>query len=99
MYRYFSPAQEFHSFFFHNDLEHLLGLIAAQLFLREEEHADTVFSLSADIKAFFFTDLLKKFVGDLKKDTDTITGFSFCILTSTMLKILYDLKIIGNCIM
>lgn len=38
-------------------------------------------------------------MGDLKKDTDTITGFSFCILTSTMLKILYDLKSIGNCIM
>ena len=83
---------------FHDDLEHLLCLGTFDLLLWEKELGYTVFSLSADIKAFFFTDLLK-FVGDLKKDTDTITGFSFCILTSTMLKILYDLKSIGNCIM
>ena len=97
--RYCTPSKKLQAFFFHDDLEHLLCLGTFDLLLWEKELGYTVFSLSADIKAFFFTDLLKKFVGDLKKDTDTITGFSFCILTSTMLKILYDLKSIGNCIM
>mgnify|MGYP007116398016 CR=1 FL=1 len=59
----------------------------------------TPYSLSPPISKPSFLQTFLKFVGDLKKDTDTITGFSFCILTSTMLKILYDLKSIGNCIM
>ena len=39
-----SPAQELHALFFHNDLEHLPGLVALQLILGEEEHSDTVIS-------------------------------------------------------
>ena len=94
-----TPSQKLQSLFFHDDLEHLLCLGTFDLLLREKELGYTVFSLSTNVKALFFTDLLKKFMGNLKKDTDTIAGFSFCILTSTMLKILYDLKSIGNCIM
>ena len=90
--RHFTPAEEFHSFFFHNDLEHLLGLIAAQLFLREEEHADTVFSLSADVHAQSPGHSGKKFVGNLGQNTDTVTGLAFRILTGSVLQILYDLQ-------
>ena len=90
--RYFTPAEEFHSFLFHNDLEHLLGLIAAQLFLREEEHTDAVFSLSADIHAQSFGHSGEKFVGDLGQNTDTVTGLAFRILTGSVLQILYDLQ-------
>ena len=94
--RHFTPAEEFHSFFFHNDLEHLLRLVAAQLFLREEEHADTVFSLSADIHAQSLCDSCKKFVGDLGQNTDTVTGLTFRILTGSVLQIFYDLQRILN---
>ena len=94
--RHFTPAEEFHSFLFHNDLEHLLRLVAAQLFLREEEHADTVFSLSADIHSQSLCDSCKKFVGDLGQNTDTVTGLTFRILTGSVLQILYDLQRILN---
>ena len=36
------PAEELHSLFFHNDLEHLLGLAPLEPVLREEEHPDAV---------------------------------------------------------
>ena len=41
-----SPAQELHAFLFHNDLEHLAGLIPLQLVLGEEKHTDSVISFS-----------------------------------------------------
>ena len=93
---HFTPAEEFHSFLFHNDLEHLLRLVAAQLFLREEEHANTVFSLSADFHAQSLCNSCKKFVGDLGQNTDTVTGLTFRILTGSVLQILYDLQRILN---
>ena len=89
---HFTPAEEFHSFLFHNDLEHLLRLVAAQLFLGEEEHTDTVFSLSADLDAKCFGNSGKKFMRDLGQNTDTVTGLAFRILTGSVLQILYDLQ-------
>ena len=93
---HFTPAKEFHSFFFHNDLEHLLRLVAAQLFLGEEEHADTVFSLSADLDSKRFGNSGKKFMRNLSQNADTVTGLAFRILTCSVLQILYDLQRILN---
>ena len=75
-------------------LPDLLRLTARKRVLREEEHADTVFSLSADIHAQSLCDSCKKFVGDLGQNTDTVTGLAFRILTGSVLQILYDLQCI-----
>ena len=42
--RHLSPAQKLHAFLFHNNLEHLAGLIPLQLILGEEKHTDSVIS-------------------------------------------------------
>ena len=55
--RHLTPAQEFHSFFLHNDLEHFAGLVLFQLILGQEELGHAVFPFAADPDAFFFTDL------------------------------------------
>ena len=44
-----SPPQEPQAFFLCNGLEHLLRTVFRKLILREEKHADTVFSLAADV--------------------------------------------------
>ncbi len=38
------------------------------------------------------TDLLKEAVGDLQKDTHTVSGLAFRILSGSVLQMLYDLK-------
>ena len=38
-------------------------------------------------------------MGDLQKDTNTVTGFSLCILTCTMLQMFYDPESIRNSFM
>ena len=43
-----SPAQELQALFLRDGLEHLLRTVFRKLILREEEHADAVFPLSAD---------------------------------------------------
>ena len=72
---------------------------AFDLVLREEELCDTIFSFLTDIKALFLTGFFEKFMGDLQKDTNTVTGFSLCILTCTMLQMFYDPESIRNSFM
>ena len=98
-YRHGSPSEKFQSFFFHNDLKHLFRLCTFDLMLWEKELCNTVFSLFTDFKAFFLTGLFEEFVRNLQKDTNTITGLSFCIFTGTMLQMFYNPERIGNCIM
>ena len=98
-YRYRTPSEKLKAFFFYDDLEHLLCLGTFDLMLWEKELGHPVFSFTTDVKALFLTDFFEKFMGDLKKDADAIAGLSFCILTCTMLQILYDLKSIGNGVM
>ena len=90
--RYFSPSQEFQSFFRYNDLKHLLGLIAAQLLLREEEHTHAIFPLSAQLNAKGLCHSFKKLVGHLGQDTDTVTGLAFCIFTGSVLQVFNDFQ-------
>ena len=55
--RHLTPAQEFHSFFLHDDLEHLAGLVLFQLIPWQEELGHAILPFAADPNAFFFTDL------------------------------------------
>ena len=90
-YRNLTPAKKFQTFFFKNDLKHLLCLCAFDLVLWEEKLCDAVFSLIANLKSLFLTGFLKKFMGNLEKNTYTVTGFAFCILTCAVLQMFYDL--------
>ena len=67
--------------------------------LWEKELANTIFSFLADFDSLFFTCFLKKFMGNLKEDTNAITCFAFCIFSGTMIQILYNPQCVGNCIM
>ena len=48
---HFAPAKEAEALFLHNDLEHLHGLAALQLPLREKEHAHAVLPLAGQFDA------------------------------------------------
>ena len=84
IYRHFAPAQELQLFLFQNILEGLHCLLVFFLSLREKEHADAIFPLSADLDAGFFRHLGKIGVGNLQQDADAIAGLSLCILTGTV---------------
>ena len=90
-YRNLTPSEKFQTFFLKNDLKHLLCLCAFDLVLREEKLCDAIFSLIANLKSLFLTGFLEKFMGNLEKDTYTVTGFAFCILTCAVFQMFYDL--------
>ena len=58
--RHFSPAEEFHSLFFHYNFKHLLCLTAFERIPGEEEHSDTVISRVFKLYAYFCRFRLKK---------------------------------------
>ena len=64
-YRHLPPAKEGQPLLLADDLKQLLCLIALQLFLREEEHADTVFPLRAQRDARSRGCFHKKLMADL----------------------------------
>ena len=90
-YRDLTPSKKFQAFFLKNDLKHLLCLCAFDLVLREEKLCDAIFSLIANLKSLFLTGFLEKFMGNLEKDTYTVTSFAFCILTCAVFQMFYDL--------
>jgi len=59
--------------------------------LWEEKLCNAVFSLITNLKSLFLTGFLEKFMGNLEKDTYTVTGFAFCILTCAVFQMFYDL--------
>jgi len=97
--RYFSPSKEFHTFLLNNDLKHTLCLIALQLILRQEEHSHTIITFPANLNSKGFCLFLKKPVRNLKHDTYSITGLTFCILTGTMFQFFHNLQCSGYCVM
>ena len=97
MYRNFSPAEEIQAFFLYNNFKDIFSLIAFQLILRQEEHPDTVISLAFQVNPQRLTDFLKELMGYLQKNTDTVSGLSFCVLSCSVFQVLYDLKRSGNC--
>ena len=90
-YRNLTPSEKFQTFFLKNDLKHLLCLCTFDLVLREEKLCDAIFSLIANLKSLFLTGFLEKFMGNLEKNTYTVTGFAFCILTCTVFQMFYNL--------
>ena len=90
-YRNLTPSEKFQTFFLKNNLKHLLCLCTFDLVLREEKLCDAIFSLIANFKSLFLTGFLEKFMGNLEKDTYTVTGFAFCILTCAVFQMFYDL--------
>ena len=90
-YRNLTPSEKFQTFFLKNNLKHLLCLCTFDLVLREEKLCDAIFSLIANLKSLFLTGFLEKFMGNLEKNTYTVTGFAFCILTCAVFQMFYDL--------
>ena len=90
-YRNLTPSEKFQTFFLKNNLKHLLCLCTFDLVLREEKLCDAIFSLIANLKSLFLTGFLEKFMGNLEKDTYTVTSFAFCILTCAVFQMFYDL--------
>jgi len=91
MRRHLTPAEQLQTFLRHNHLEHLLRLIALQLILREEKHANTKITVSTKLNTERLYCFREKFVGYLQQNADTVSGLSFRILSCTVLQILYDL--------
>ena len=91
-YRNFTPAKEFESFLFTKSLKHLHGLGPYKFILWEEEHTDTVVSFFPKCYTDFFCFFLEELVGNLHKDSDTVTGFSGRIFTCTVLKFFNNAK-------
>ena len=90
-YRNLTPSEKFQTFFLKNNLKHLLCLCTFDLVLWEEKLCDAIFSLIANLKSLFLTGFLEKFMGNLEKDTYTVTGFAFCILTCAVFQMFYNL--------
>ena len=59
------PSQQLHALLLHNNLKHLACLVALQLILGEEEHADSIFPLSAQKNTEGTAGSGKKLVGNL----------------------------------
>ena len=99
MSREITPAEELESLFLDDDLEHLFRLISRKLVLREEEHADAILALSTELDSERFCHLLKKFVGNLKHDSDTITCLALRVFSGAVLKVFHDVKCLVYCSM
>ena len=91
-YRHLPPAKEGQPLLLADDLKQLLCLIALQLFLREEEHANAVFPLRAQRDARSRGGLCKEFMADLQQDAHAIAGFSLSILPCPVFQMLHDLQ-------
>ena len=87
-----APAKEAHPLFFHDDLEHLLGLQALQGVLREKEHADAVVPLSLQRDPAFPGCFFEKVVGDLQQNADAVAGLPLGVLTGAVLQLFHDLQ-------
>ena len=87
-----TPANEGQPLLFHNNLEHLPGLIPAKLLLGKEKHAHAVLPLLAEGDAKGLRHLLKKGMRNLGQNPDAVAGFALRVLPGPMLQILHDLK-------
>lgn len=90
--RHLPPAQKFHAFLGHNDLEHLLSLIAPESVLGKEKHTYAIVPRLPQLDAALRGRLLKKLVGDLEEDAHAVTGLSLSVLSRSMLQLLHDFQ-------
>ena len=90
VYGNLTEAQEFHAFFFHDNLQHFLGLIPFQFILGQKQLGDTVFSRISNGNISLFTGFLEKTVGNLKQDTYAVSRFSFRVFSGAVFQIFHD---------
>ena len=93
---HFAPAKEAEALFLHNDLEHLHGLAALQLPLREKEHAHAVLPLAGQFDAKGFAGFGKIAVRDLGQDADAVAGLALGVLTGAVLKVFHNGQRVGH---
>ena len=98
-YRKFSPAEKGKTFFGHDDLKHLSRLTSLQFILRKEKHTHRIFPLTSNSDTGIFQHLLEKFMGNLRQNSNTVSGLSLSVFSRTMLQIFHDFQsIIHNCV-
>ena len=85
-----APAQKLHALLGHNDLEHLLGLVAPQGVLGEEEHAHAVIPLAAQLNAQFGRLRGEKAVGDLEQNAHAVAGLSLGVPAGPVLQLFHN---------
>ncbi len=90
MGRHLAPSQKGKTFLLHNDLEHLLCLVFAQLILRKEKHANAVLSLPPKLDSQTFRHLLKEFVRNLGQNSHAVSRLALRILPCPVLQILHN---------
>ena len=98
-YRHLPPAQEGEALALYDGLKHLPGLVLFQLVLGEEEHADAVFPLAANIDSFLLAGFLKKAVGNLQQDPHAVSGLALRVLSGPVLQVLHDLQSLAHHLM
>ena len=87
-----APAEELHALLLHDDLEHLLRLVAAQGVLWEEEHTDAVVPLAAEMDALLLRHAGEEAVRDLQQNADAVAGLPRRVLAGAVLQLFHDLQ-------
>ena len=101
---YLSPTKNLEAALTSYCLEHIFSLFSLKAVLWEEEHTNTIASALSILSScrlrknnsLLIHNLSKEFVRNLSEDSDAITGLALCILTCSMLQILYYTKSVSN---
>ena len=91
-YRHLPPADELHPLPLCDELEHLHGLIPAQVVLGEKEHPHPVVPFAPQLKAQLRRRFGEKAVGDLQQNTHAVAGLARGVLSRPVLQLFHDLQ-------
>ena len=91
-YRHLPPADELHPLPLCDELEHLHGLIPAQVVLGEKEHPHPVVPFAPQLKAQLRRRFGEEAVGDLQQNTHAVAGLARGILSRPVLQLFHDLQ-------
>ena len=91
-HRHLPPADELHPLPLCDELEHLHGLIPAQVVLGEEEHPHPVVPFAPQLKAQLRRRFGEKAVGDLQQNTHAVAGLACGVLSRPVLQLFHDLQ-------
>ena len=92
MNRNVSPTKKFHSAFFTDHFKHSFCKGSLKLILWKKEHSYSVVSCVLKLHSAASCSLGKKSVGNLKKDSYTVSNLSAGILSCTVLQLLNNTK-------
>ena len=90
IYRDFPVSQQFQAFLFGNDFKHFLCLSALYLILWEKQLCNSVFPFSPNGNVQLLTDLCKKFMGNLQKDSHTVSGLALRVFPGAVFQIFHN---------